>query len=190
MPNRLANETSPYLLQHKDNPVDWYPWGDEAFEKARRENTPIFLSVGYSACHWCHVMEHESFEDEATAALMNERFVSIKVDREERPDLDQIYMMAVQGMTGSGGWPMTVFLTPEGKPFYGGTYFPPTDRQGMPSFRRVLVSVSDAYHQRRDEIDQQSEKVSEFVQQHTLLAAPADQLDESIMREAFESLVR
>ena len=148
MPNRLANETSPYLLQHADNPVDWYPWGPEALERARAENKPILLSIGYAACHWCHVMAHESFEDDATAALMNERFVNIKVDREERPDLDAIYMQAVQAMTGHGGWPMTVFLTPDGVPFYGGTYFPPEDRHGMPSFTRILTAVSDAY---RDE---------------------------------------
>src|SRR5271166_1737309 len=125
MPNRLALESSPYLLQHKDNPVDWYPWGEEALARARAEDKPILLSIGYSACHWCHVMEHESFEDHQTAALMNDLFVSIKVDREERPDLDSIYMEAVQRLTGSGGWPMTVFLTPDGRPFYGGTYFPP-----------------------------------------------------------------
>ena len=137
--NRLAGETSPYLLQHADNPVDWYPWGDEAFARARAEDKPILLSIGYSACHWCHVMAHESFEDPATAALMNEHFVNIKVDREERPDVDAIYMEAVVAMTGSGGWPMTVFLTPEGEPFYGGTYFPPEPRHGMPSFRQVLA---------------------------------------------------
>ncbi|HBE69500.1 MAG TPA: thioredoxin domain-containing protein, partial [Planctomycetaceae bacterium] len=125
MPNRLADSSSPYLLQHKDNPVDWYPWGEEAFEKARNEDKPIFLSVGYSACHWCHVMEHESFENEQIAAILNEHFVSIKVDREERPDVDQIYMQAVQMLTGSGGWPMSVFMSADGKPFYGGTYWPP-----------------------------------------------------------------
>src|SRR5215475_14502351 len=128
--NRLAGETSPYLLQHAHNPVDWYPWGEEAIQRARAEDRPIFLSIGYSACHWCHVMEHESFENPDIAALMNEHFVNIKVDREERPDLDQIYMQAVQSLTGHGGWPMTVFLTPEGEPFYGGTYFPPEDRHG------------------------------------------------------------
>src|SRR5574340_1317062 len=132
MPTRLATEPSPYLQQHADNPVDWYPWGQEALEKARRERRPILLSIGYSACHWCHVMERESFEDEETARLMNAHFVNIKVDREERPDVDQIYMNAVQLLTGRGGWPMTVFLTPEGKPFYAGTYFPPEDRYGMP----------------------------------------------------------
>ena len=132
MPNRLASETSPYLLQHANNPVDWYPWGEEALQRSKEEDKPILLSIGYSACHWCHVMERESFEDEATALLMNEYFISIKVDREERPDLDAVYMEAVQMLTGSGGWPMTVFLTPEGKPFYGGTYFPPVDRFNMP----------------------------------------------------------
>jgi uncharacterized protein YyaL (SSP411 family) len=152
MSNKLAEETSPYLLQHRDNPVDWYPWGGEALARARSEDRPILLSIGYAACHWCHVMAHESFEDEETARLMNELFVNIKVDREERPDLDSIYMQAVQALTGQGGWPMTVFLTPEGAPFYGGTYYPPTDRQGMPSFRRVLQSVADAYSNRRDAI--------------------------------------
>src|SRR3990170_1204873 len=151
MPNRLAHESSPYLLQHRDNPVDWFPWGSEAIEKARREQKPIFLSIGYSACHWCHVMEHESFENEAIAKLLNDSFVSIKVDREERPDLDQIYMNAVQMLTGRGGWPMSVFLTPELKPFYGGTYWPPTGRQGMPGFDQVLTAVIDAWKNRRDQ---------------------------------------
>ena len=152
MANRLAHETSPYLLQHKNNPVDWYPWGEEALAHARTDGKPILLSIGYAACHWCHVMEHESFEDPETAALMNERFVSIKVDREERPDLDTIYMAAVQAITGQGGWPMTVFLTPEGEPFYGGTYFPPEPRHGMPAFRTVLTSVATAYAEKRDDI--------------------------------------
>ncbi len=141
MANRLAVESSPYLLQHKDNPVDWYPWGEEALERAQKEDKPIFLSVGYAACHWCHVMEHESFEDEATAALMNENFVNIKVDREERPDIDNIYMNAVVALTGQGGWPMSVFLTPDGRPFFGGTYFPPVRRYNMPSFKEVLQSL-------------------------------------------------
>ena len=153
MPNRLATETSPYLLQHADNPVDWYPWSPEALERAKREDKPILLSIGYAACHWCHVMAHESFEDEATAALMNQHFVNIKVDREERPDLDSIYMQAVQAMTGHGGWPMTVFLTPKGEPFYGGTYFPPTDRHGMPSFSTVLKSVARAYSAHREDVE-------------------------------------
>lgn len=152
MPNRLAGETSPYLLQHADNPVDWHPWGQEALALARTTSRPVLLSIGYAACHWCHVMAHESFEDPATAALMNEHFVCIKVDREERPDLDAVYMQAVQAMTGHGGWPMTVFLTPAGEPFYGGTYFPPADRHGMPSFTRVLKAVSDAYSQRQDSV--------------------------------------
>ncbi len=152
MTNRLANETSPYLLQHAHNPVDWYPWGSEAFAKAKAENKPVFLSVGYSACHWCHVMERESFESAEIAAILNELFVSIKVDREERPDVDSIYMEAVQLMTGHGGWPMSVFLTPDGAPFYAGTYFPPDDRHGMPGFRRVLAHVADAFRHRQEDV--------------------------------------
>lgn len=150
--NNLIHETSPYLLQHAHNPVEWYPWGEEAFEKARRENKPVLLSIGYSACHWCHVMAHESFENEDIAKLMNDLFVNIKVDREERPDLDQIYMNAVQMMTHHGGWPMTVFLTPDGVPFYGGTYFPPQDRYNMPGFPRVLIGVAEAYRDKQDDI--------------------------------------
>ena len=152
MPNRLAQETSPYLLQHRDNPVDWYPWGSEALERARELDRPILLSVGYSACHWCHVMERESFEDEATAAYMNEHFVCIKVDREERPDVDALYMEAVQAISGQGGWPMTVFCDPEGVPFYGGTYFPPDESRGMPSFRMVMEAVLDAFENQREEL--------------------------------------
>ncbi len=151
MPNRLAHESSPYLLQHRNNPVDWYPWGDEAIEKARREDKPIFLSIGYSACHWCHVMEHESFENDAIARALNENFIAIKVDREERPDLDQIYMNAVQMLTGHGGWPMSVFLTPDLKPFYGGTYWPPHSSRGMPGFDQILAAVIDAWKNRRDQ---------------------------------------
>ncbi|MDQ3219414.1 MAG: thioredoxin domain-containing protein [Acidobacteriota bacterium] len=150
--NHLINESSPYLLQHAHNPVDWYPWGNEAFEKAKAEDKPLLVSIGYSACHWCHVMEHESFEDEATAAIMNEHFVNIKVDMEERPDVDQIYMTFVQLTTGRGGWPMNVFLTPEKLPFFGGTYFPPAARYNMPSFQNVLMSVADAYKTKRDEL--------------------------------------
>ncbi len=161
MPNHLAHETSPYLLQHRDNPVDWYPWCDEALERACREDKPIFLSIGYSACHWCHVMEHESFENEAIAALLNRHFVSIKVDREERPDLDQIYMNAVQMLTGRGGWPMSVFLTPDLKPFYGGTYFPPRATGGMPGFDQVLVAVADAWTNRRDQALAGAEQLTE-----------------------------
>jgi uncharacterized protein len=152
MPNRLAQETSPYLLQHRDNPVDWYPWGAEALSRAREEDRPILLSVGYSACHWCHVMERESFEDPETAAYMNEHFVNVKVDREERPDVDALYMEAVQAISGQGGWPMTVFLDPDGVPFFGGTYFPPDDGRGMPSFRMVMEAVVEAFEGRRDEL--------------------------------------
>jgi uncharacterized protein YyaL (SSP411 family) len=159
MTNRLANETSPYLLQHSHNPVDWYPWGDEAFAKARAEDRPVFLSIGYSACHWCHVMERESFENDDIAALLNESFVSIKVDREERPDIDSIYMEAVQMMTGHGGWPMSMFLTPAGAPFYAGTYFPPEDRHGMPGFPQVLTHVARAYRNRRADVDAASAEV-------------------------------
>ena len=163
MPNRLAAETSPYLLQHKDNPVDWYPWGDEAFAVAVDTNRPILLSVGYSTCHWCHVMERESFEDDETAALMNEYFVPIKVDREERPDVDAIYMDAVNAMTGRGGWPMTVFLTPSGEPFYAGTYFPNVDRHGMPSFQRVLGSIHDAWTSRQTEVTEQASQLAHSI---------------------------
>jgi uncharacterized protein YyaL (SSP411 family) len=157
--NRLANETSPYLLQHSHNPVNWYPWGDEAFARAKAEDKPLFLSIGYSACHWCHVMERESFENEAIASVLNENFVSIKVDREERPDIDSIYMEAVQMMTGHGGWPMSMFLTPAGAPFYAGTYFPPEDRHGMPGFPTVLRHVAHAYHARRTDVEAASAEV-------------------------------
>ena len=150
MPNRLAGETSPYLLQHKDNPVDWYPWGPEALAAASERDVPILLSIGYSACHWCHVMERESFEDPETAELMNRLFVPIKLDREERPDVDAIYMEAVQAMTGHGGWPLNMFVTPEQVPFYGGTYFPPEPRQGMPRWRQVLGAVAEAWQSRTD----------------------------------------
>ncbi len=170
MANRLANELSPYLLQHANNPVDWYPWGAEALERARMEDKPILLSIGYAACHWCHVMAHESFEDEAVAGLMNESFINIKVDREERPDIDGIYMQAVQALTGHGGWPMTVFLTPFGEPFYGGTYYPPRERQGMPSFTRVLQSVLDAYRNRPDSVAQTARQIREIYEAAKLQA--------------------
>ncbi|MGO8949821.1 MAG: thioredoxin domain-containing protein [Ktedonobacterales bacterium] len=160
--NRLIHETSPYLLQHAHNPVDWYPWGPEALERARAEDKPILLSVGYSACHWCHRMREETFEDEATAAIMNRNFVSIKVDREERPDIDALYMDAVQALTGNGGWPMTVFLVPDGAPFFGGTYFPPQDRYGMPSFTKVLQSMAHLYQTRRDDVEKQAEEFRQF----------------------------
>ena len=168
MPNRLINETSPYLLQHAHNPVDWYPWGEEALERAEREDKPILLSVGYSACHWCHVMERESFEDAEIAALMNDNFVCIKVDREERPDIDSIYMTAVQALTGQGGWPMTVFLTPDGKPFYGGTYFPPEDRGGLPAFPRLVEALAAAYRTRRGDV---ASTTSQLVQRMRQLSA-------------------
>ncbi|MFE6405797.1 thioredoxin domain-containing protein [Streptomyces sp. NPDC057837] len=159
MPNRLAHETSPYLLQHADNPVDWWPWSAEAFEEARKRNVPVLLSVGYSSCHWCHVMAHESFEDQETAEYLNAHYVSVKVDREERPDVDAVYMEAVQAATGHGGWPMTVFLTPDAEPFYFGTYFPPAPRQGMPSFRQVLQGVRQAWEERRDEVTEVAGKI-------------------------------
>jgi uncharacterized protein YyaL (SSP411 family) len=156
--NRLANEKSPYLLQHAHNPVDWYPWGDEAFEKARNEDKPVFLSIGYSTCHWCHVMERESFENEDVAAVLNQHFVSIKVDREERPDVDRVYMLFVQASTGGGGWPMSVWLTPERKPFFGGTYFPPDNRWGRAGFKVVLEKLAEAWKNERAKIDGMSAK--------------------------------
>jgi uncharacterized protein len=190
-PNRLAGETSPYLLQHAHNPVDWYPWGPAALERARTEDKPILLSIGYAACHWCHVMAHESFEDAETAAQMNQDFVCVKVDREERPDLDGIYMDAVQAMTGHGGWPMTVFLTPEGSPFYAGTYYPKIDRPGMPSFRRVLAAVADAWANRRDDARRQGEQVVQVLAAQAAGLGGAegqDQLDEGVLRQAFDGL--
>jgi uncharacterized protein YyaL (SSP411 family) len=171
--NRLADETSPYLRQHADNPVDWFPWGDEAFEKARAEDKPVLLSVGYSSCHWCHVMAHESFEDPDVAAEMNRRFVNVKVDREERPDVDGIYMQAVQAMTGRGGWPMTVFLAPDGRPFFGGTYFPKEPRQGMPGFVAVLGAVDDAWRGRRDDLLEQAGKLTNVLERTGNLGAGA-----------------
>src|SRR6476661_8074458 len=190
MPNRLANETSPYLLQHADNPVDWYAWGPEALDRAKGEDKPILLSIGYAACHWCHVMAHESFENEETARLMNALFVNIKVDREERPDLDGIYMQAVQALTGHGGWPMTVFLTPEGVPFYGGTYYPPTDRQGMPSFRRILTSVADAYANRRDAIADTAEKLRQIYHSADVVARSKGLLTPHSLDLAYRTLAQ
>src|SRR5881296_2191485 len=162
--NRLARETSPYLLQHADNPVDWYPWGEEALGRARAEDKPILLSIGYAACHWCHVMEHESFEDDEVARLLNDHFISIKVDREERPDLDSIYMLSVQLMTGQGGWPMSVFLTPDLQPFTGGTYFPPDDRYGRPGFKRVLLHIADLWRNDRARINEAAEHLTQHLQ--------------------------
>ncbi|HZE20410.1 MAG TPA: DUF255 domain-containing protein, partial [Desulfobaccales bacterium] len=164
-PNRLIHTTSPYLRQHAYNPVDWYPWGPEALERARREDKPIFLSIGYSTCHWCHVMAHESFENPAIAAIMNEHFINIKLDREERPDLDETYMNAVQVLSGHGGWPLNVFLTPDLQPFYGGTYFPPEDRGGLPGLPRLLLAISQAYQQNREQMTTLAQKVQSQVQQ-------------------------
>ena len=186
--NRLATETSPYLLQHADNPVDWYPWGDEAFTRAREEDKPVLLSIGYSACHWCHVMEHESFEDEETAAVMNERFVNIKVDREERPDVDGVYMDAVVALTGQGGWPMTVFLTPDAAPYWGGTYFPPTPRMGMPAFRDVLNAMATVYADRRGDVTAQAAQLVEAIRQSSASAPASEPLTSGLLTQAVVSL--
>jgi uncharacterized protein YyaL (SSP411 family) len=188
MPNRLAQETSPYLLQHRYNPVDWHPWGAEALARAREQDRPILLSVGYSACHWCHVMERESFEDPETAAYMNEHFVSVKVDREERPDVDAIYMEAVQAMTGHGGWPMTVFLDPEGVPFYGGTYFPPDEGRGMPSFRMVMEAVVDAFAGKRDELQERAPQTRARLGAVGQVEPAAESPDGRLLDEAIEAL--
>jgi uncharacterized protein YyaL (SSP411 family) len=188
--NRLAGETSPYLLQHADNPVDWYPWGDEALGRARDDDRPILLSIGYAACHWCHVMEHESFEDAETAAQMNDHFVNVKVDREERPDLDAVYMDAVVALTGQGGWPMTVFLTPEGEPFFGGTYFPPAPRHGLPSFRQVLDAVASAYRERRADVTRSAAQLVETIRSSSEVAPSSDPLTDSVLSEAARGLRR
>ena len=188
--NRLAGETSPYLRQHADNPVEWMPWGDEAFALARSRDVPVFLSVGYSSCHWCHVMAHESFENDVTAALMNARFVNVKVDREERPDVDAIYMQSVQALTGRGGWPMSVWCTPEGRPFYAGTYFPDSDRHGMPSFRRVCEAVSEAWRDRRDEVTAQSEQLTDALAEDVLRRDTErdNELDAGILDRAYAGI--
>lgn len=187
--NALAREKSPYLLQHQYNPVDWYAWGEEAFDKAKRENKPIFLSIGYSTCHWCHVMERESFESEEIAEILNKYFVSIKVDREERPDLDHVYMTYVQATTGSGGWPMSVWLTPDLKPFLGGTYFPPTDRWGRPGFKTLLLRIAESWAQDRENIIAVSERatnqLANFV--HQIAAAEKVELTEEVFRSAAAS---
>ena len=187
MPNRLINETSPYLLQHANNPVDWYPWGEEALTRSRTEDKPILLSIGYSACHWCHVMERESFENEAIAEIMNRHFVNIKVDREERPDLDAVYMEAVQMLTGSGGWPMTVFLTPDGKPFYGGTYFPPVDRHNMPGFPRLLETVAQAYRNSHSEIQRVTGQLTEQMGRTANMPRGSGALNEDILHQAYNA---
>ena len=190
MPNRLASETSPYLLQHAGNPVDWYPWGEEALARSREENKPILLSIGYAACHWCHVMAHESFENEATARLMNEHFINVKVDREERPDIDGIYMQAVQAMTGHGGWPMTVLLTPELVPFFGGTYFPPDDSRGMPSFTRVLTVLADAWENKQDQIARTTASMRELYAVASESAQPTGGLVPALLERAYRGLAR
>ncbi|MGB7951568.1 MAG: thioredoxin domain-containing protein, partial [Candidatus Binatia bacterium] len=188
--NRLIHETSPYLIQHAHNPVDWYPWGDEAFQKAKSENRPILLSIGYSACHWCHVMERESFENETIAALMNDQFINIKVDREERPDLDEIYMNAVQMLTGRGGWPMTVFLTPEGKPFYGGTYYPPEDRYGVPGLPKILQGVAKAYRDKPQDVERSVEQILEGLQRMSRSAESEQLFSREIIAQSAEQLAQ
>src|SRR3954470_20229284 len=188
MTNRLAKETSPYLLQHAENPVEWYAWGPEALERAKQEDKPILLSIGYAACHWCHVMAHESFEDEDTARLMNEKFINIKVDREERPDIDGIYMQAVQAMTGHGGWPMTMFLLPDGSPFYGGTYFPPDDRHGLPSFRKVLEAVNDAYSRRREGVTESADQLRGIYDTNFAPSRSAGRLNRDLFEGAYRNL--
>src|SRR6266446_5344875 len=188
--NRLIHETSPYLLQHAHNPVEWFPWGAEAFEKARAENKPVVLSIGYSACHWCHVMEHESFEDERIAAVMNEHFVSIKVDREERPDLDHIYQNVIQMLSGQGGWPLTMFLTPDQEPFYGGTYFPPAPRYNLPGFPDVLRGVVEAYRNHRDDVRKNVEKVKTGLLRIGTPQPSADPLTDRLLDEAAKNLVQ
>jgi len=185
MPNKLAHETSPYLLQHANNPVDWYPWGDEALKKAKIEDKAIFLSIGYSACHWCHVMEDESFTDPNIAELMNSNFINIKVDREERPDIDSIYMTAIQSMRGQGGWPLSMFLTPDGEPFYGGTYFPPQDRHGMPAFSKVLLAVADAYKYKRTDVEESARVVKETLEKHTKSIDTSEVVDREIYLRAY-----
>jgi hypothetical protein len=188
--NRLAHETSPYLLQHAGNPVDWYPWGEEAFARARAEDKPVLLSVGYAACHWCHVMAHESFEDDETARLMNTLFVSVKVDREERPDVDSLYMDAVVSLTGQGGWPMTVFLTPDGAPFFGGTYYPPEPRHGLPSFRQLLEAIANAYRERRGDVTEQAAVLVEALRRSAETAPSREPLERGLISQAVAMLRR
>ena len=188
--NRLIHETSPYLLQHAQNPVDWYAWGDEAFGAAREQNKPIFLSIGYSACHWCHVMERESFENADIANLMNQHFINIKVDREERPDLDQIYMQAVIALTGQGGWPMSVFLTPEGRPFFGGTYWPPTPLYGRAGFPQILEAVADAWQNKREQLDGQADRLTAALMEEAERAGQRQTLSEEILEQASLHLLR
>src|SRR5881227_3569161 len=186
--NRLAHESSPYLLQHAENPVDWFPWSDEAFARARSEDKPVLLSVGYAACHWCHVMEHKSFEDDATAQLMNEHFVSVKVDREERPDVDAVYMDAVVALNGQGGWPMTVFLTPAGEPFFGGTYYPPEPRHGLPAFRQVLGAIAEAYRSQREDVEKQAEALVAALERSAQVRQSNEPLTAEILSDAVRGL--
>ncbi|MBA2329191.1 MAG: thioredoxin domain-containing protein, partial [Flavisolibacter sp.] len=191
--NRLSKESSPYLLQHAHNPVDWYPWSEEAFLKAKKEDKPVLVSIGYAACHWCHVMERESFEDPDVAAIMNENFVNIKVDREERPDVDGIYMDAVQAIAGSGGWPLNVFLTPEGKPFYGGTYFPPHRAYNRASWREVLTSIAEAYKQKKDEIENQAEVLTDHLRNSNALdqiSNAASDYNEQNVKDAIQNALK
>jgi uncharacterized protein YyaL (SSP411 family) len=188
--NRLACEKSPYLLQHADNPVDWFPWGEQAFAKAQKENKPIFLSIGYSTCHWCHVMAHESFEDKTTAEIMNREFINIKVDREERPDVDRVYMTFVQATTGGGGWPMSVWLTPDLKPFVGGTYFPPMDRYGQPAFKKVLERIAAAWKADRAKISEQGEKIIDALKQATAFSQAGKEFDSQVIEAAYEQFAR
>ena len=188
MANRLVHEISPYLLQHAQNPVDWYPWGEEALKKAKKEDRPIFLSVGYAACHWCHVMEHESFENPEIAKIMNEHFISIKVDREERPDLDSIYMDAVVSMTGQGGWPMSVFLTPDGKPFYGGTYFPPVRRYNMPSFPELLSFIKGEWDSNRDRLLSSADQLTNQLSDTLVDLSGGKSLDPALLEQAAQSI--
>ena len=190
MPNHLAESNSPYLLQHKDNPVDWYPWGQGAMARAKKEDKPIFLSIGYAACHWCHVMAHESFEDADTAAYMNAHFINIKVDREERPDLDGIYMTAVVALTGSGGWPMSVFLTPEGQPFLGGTYFPPAPRHGLPSFKEVLQHVDKLWREERGKVTQAGQQLIGQIKQAELPSGASQPLKKETLDAAVMALAQ
>ena len=188
--NRLAEATSPYLLQHAENPVDWYPWGDEAFERARTEDKPLLVSVGYSSCHWCHVMAHESFENAATAVVMNDLFVNVKVDREERPDIDAVTMEATVGMTGAGGWPTTVFMTPDGRPFYAGTYFPPEPRHGMPSFGDVLRAVSQTWRERRGDVERQAGRIDDALRSVAQAPPSSEPLTTSLLADAARGIAR
>ncbi len=190
MSNRLAKSSSPYLLQHADNPVDWYEWGPEALEKSRQDNKPIFLSIGYAACHWCHVMAHESFEDVNTAEIMNKNFINIKVDREERPDIDGIYMDSVVALTGQGGWPLSVFLTPDQVPFYGGTYFPPVPRYNMPSFKDLLLGITDAWSNDKQRLLQAGDQVSQHIKKSQSTPGYTSEMDQEYLEKAFSNLAQ